>query len=115
MSSSCHARRILVVLVLFALSAGLLSLSASATTASLAGKIVALDPGHFETATDTGAINSRVTPTLVERDVNWEVVLATKSKLEAFGTTVVLTRQEGQYLDRPTRYAIANAAAPIQP
>jgi N-acetylmuramoyl-L-alanine amidase len=108
-----HRNRLVVtlgMLALLALPAGLPGGPARASDQPLAGRIVALDPGHFETATDTGAVNERVQPRLVERDVNWEVVLVTRAKLEALGVAVVLTRQEGEYLDRPTRYAIANAA-----
>ncbi len=102
--------RAIVILAVLALPAGLMSLTAVANGQLLTGKIVALDPGHFETENDTGAVNDRVQPRLIERNVNWEVVLATRDKLEALGATVVLTRQEGEYLDRPSRYRIANVA-----
>ena len=105
-----HVLRAVMIFVLLALSAGLLGTTAAANDQPLAGKIVALDPGHFETESDTGAVNDRVQPRLVERDVNWEVVLVTRAKLEALGATVVLTRQNGEYLDRPSRYKIANDA-----
>jgi N-acetylmuramoyl-L-alanine amidase len=110
MRPNCHSPRLLAIVALLTLSAGLLGTTAAANDLPLAGKVVALDPGHFETANDTGAVNDRVQPRLIERDVNWEVVLVTQAKLEALGATVVLTRQEGEYLDRPSRYKIANDA-----
>ena len=110
MGAAHHLRYRLAVLVLLAASGGLLGLTGNPSGLMLTGTIVALDPGHFETANDTGAVNDRVVPRLVERDVNWEVVLLTQAMLESLGATVILTRQDGQYLDRPTRYQIANDA-----
>ena len=95
--------------VLLALSTALSVLPASATHGPLHGRVAALDPGHNERATDTGAINTINGTTLEERDVNWTVVAATKSKLEALGASVVRTRGQDEYVDRPTRYQRAAA------
>jgi N-acetylmuramoyl-L-alanine amidase len=74
------------------------------------GRVVVLDPGHFETRADTGAINLVDGVRLEERDVNWEVTLLLRSLLQEQGVIVVLTRQAGEFLDREARYEIANAA-----
>ena len=102
-------RRLLLALLL-ALGAALTALPAHADHGLLHGRIVALDPGHNESASDTGATNTITGTTLEERDVNWAVVVATKSKLEARGATVALTRGEHEYVDRPTRYQRAASA-----
>lgn len=74
------------------------------------GRTVILDPGHFETPDDTGALNFVAGVTLTERDVNWEVSLLTKRILEQQEIIVVLTRQDGEYIDRPARYRLADAS-----
>jgi N-acetylmuramoyl-L-alanine amidase len=53
------------------------------------GKLIALDAGHG--GTETGAIN--ITYGVAEKDVNLDVVLALKARLEAAGAYVVLTRE----------------------
>ncbi|HUG17144.1 MAG TPA: N-acetylmuramoyl-L-alanine amidase [Thermomicrobiales bacterium] len=77
------------------------------TTYPVEGRIVVLDPGHFESRADTGAVNLIGGVRLLERDVNWEVALATRRILIEQGIIVVLTRQEGEYVSRPARYRIA--------
>jgi N-acetylmuramoyl-L-alanine amidase len=74
------------------------------------GRMVVLDPGHFENAGDTGALNHIDGIWLEERDVNWEVTLATRLLLTERGILVTLTRQEGEFIARPERYRIANAS-----
>lgn len=99
----------LLVALGVALVAAALALPASAD-GPLQGRIVALDPGHGETATEMGTSNTINGVTVYERDVNWTVVVATRAKLEALGATVVLTRDQYEYVDRPTRYQRANDA-----
>ncbi len=107
-------RRLCAVLLLLAVVGALPTLPAGAADGPLAGKVVALDAGHHEGPTETGATNIVCSPTgcttLEERWVNWEVVLATKVKLEALGATVALTHTMDEYVDRPTRYQRAAAA-----
>ena len=106
-------RRLCSVLLLLAALSALSTLPAGAVEGPLTGKVVALDAGHHETPTDTGATNTVCTPgctTVEERWVNWEVVLATQAKLKAQGATVALTHTMEEYVDRPTRYQRAAAA-----
>ena len=92
--------------VLFVLS--LLPAEASPTQ-PLAGRKVALDPGHGESATEVGAVNTVNGVTLLERDVNWDVVVATRDKLTTLGASVLITRAQTEFVDRPTRYARAKS------
>lgn len=64
-------------------------LPATAFTNNVASKLIALDAGHG--GTETGAINTKYN--ILEKDVNLAVVYALKSKLEANGALVVLTRE----------------------
>ena len=102
-------RRLVLALVL-ALATALAALPASAAHAPLHGPGGALDPGHNESAGDTGATNTIDGVTLYEKDVNWAVVDATRLKLEALGATVALTRGQDEYVDGPTRYQRAAEA-----
>lgn len=78
-------------------------LSASAAT-PLSETVIALDPGHG--GSDTGAVNQ--TYGVMEKDVNLDVAFALKTKLEADGATVVLTREEDIIIDsRKERVKIA--------
>jgi N-acetylmuramoyl-L-alanine amidase len=74
----------------------------------ISGRIVILDPGHFETPDDTGALNLIDDIWLEERDVNWEVTHATRQRLVEHGIIVIMTRQENEYISRSDRYLIAN-------
>jgi N-acetylmuramoyl-L-alanine amidase len=111
-------RRLCSVLLLLAVVGALPTLPAGAAEGPLTGKVVALDAGHNETPTETGATNSVCTAsdctTLEERWVNWDVVLATKAKLEALGARVALLHTMDEYVDRPTRYQrAADAGAQV--
>lgn len=66
-----------------------LYLPAIAYTNNVTGKLIALDAGHG--GTETGAINTNYN--VLEKDVNLAVVYALKSKLEANGALVVMTRE----------------------
>ena len=67
---------------------------ALAGTSSVTGKLIALDAGHG--GTEIGAYNSA--HQVAEKDVNLAVVLALKTKLEADGSIVVLTREADETL-----------------
>lgn len=78
-----------------ALLLGLLMASSFAFGAtSVTGKLIALDAGHG--GTEIGAWNE--TYQVAEKDVNLDVVLALRTKLEADGATVVLTREGDETL-----------------
>jgi N-acetylmuramoyl-L-alanine amidase len=68
---------------------GLALASQVAAATSVTGKLIALDAGHG--GTETGAVNTAYG--VAEKDVNLNVVLALKSRLEADGALVVLTRE----------------------
>lgn len=67
---------------------------ASAAGTSATGKLIALDAGHG--GTEKGAYNAAYN--VYEKDVNLDVVLALKNKLEADGAVVVLTREGDETL-----------------
>lgn len=98
-----------LVAVLLLIAVAVVSVMRS-TPYPVEGRIVVLDPGHFETPDDTGAVNTVGGVRLEERDVNWEVTLLTKARLEEAGVVVVLTRQDRQFLHRDLRYEIADRA-----
>jgi N-acetylmuramoyl-L-alanine amidase len=60
---------------------------------STSGKVIVLDPGH-NFGGDDGAYATSNGVTYVERDLNMQVAVKLKSKLEAQGYTVILTRDE---------------------
>lgn len=62
------------------------------------GKIIVLDPGH-NFGGDDGAYATSNGVTYVERDLNMQVAVKLKAKLEALGYTVIMTRNEA---DRET-------------
>jgi len=84
--------------------------SASGQANPLAGKIIALDAGHG--GTSLGAqypADSGYNGKIFEKDVNLAVVYALKSKLEADGAKVVLTRKCDEVLSNKGRADIATA------
>ena len=84
--------------------------SASGQVNPLAGKIIALDAGHG--GTSLGAqypADSGYNGQIFEKDVNLAVVYTLKSKLEADGATVVLTRKCDEALSNKGRADIATA------
>ncbi len=85
----------------------------AAPAASLAGRVIVIDPGHngqnyahpdeinqiVDIGNGTKACNTTGTATAdgyAEATLNWELALVTKDRLEALGATVVLTRQDNQ-------------------
>ena len=83
--------------------------SASGQTEPLAGKIIALDAGHG--GTSLGAqypADSGYDGKIFEKDVNLAVVYTLKSKLEADGAKVVLTRKCDEVLNNKGRADIAS-------
>ena len=77
---------------------------ALAGTSSVTGKLIALDAGHG--GAEIGAYNSAYQ--VAEKDVNLVVVLALKTKLEADGAKVVLTREGDDTMDsRKSRVDLA--------
>lgn len=101
----------LAVALALALATG--NIVAVAETNSLAGKIIALDAGHGD---GTGAVNERMlksdgTP-VTEAEVNWDVVQALKTKLEApeNGAYVVVAERFSTRRDR-VNDAVAKCAA----
>ncbi|MEK7541883.1 MAG: N-acetylmuramoyl-L-alanine amidase [Patescibacteria group bacterium] len=88
-----------------ALLLGLFVAASMASAATpLTGKLVALDAGHG--GTETGAVNGVYQ--VYEKDVNLDVVLALKAKLETDGALVVLTREGDETMDsRKSRVDLA--------
>ncbi len=83
---------------------GLLAVVSASAATPLSETVIALDAGHG--GSDTGAVNQ--TYGVMEKDVNLDVAYALKSKLEADGATVVLTREGDETIDsRKERVAIA--------
>ncbi len=80
------------------------SRTACVSTGTLAGRLVALDPGHGGSA--SGAAYGGV----LEKDVNLAVTLRVKGLLEAKGCRVVLTRDRDRDVGLYERCRIANAA-----
>ncbi len=75
-----------------------------AETSPVFGKLIALDAGHG--GSDPGAVNALYG--VSEKDVNIDVVLALKEKLELAGAQVVLTREGDETIDtRRERVGIA--------
>ena len=106
-------RKLALVLALVCVAA-LTALPARAVSGTLSGKKVALDPGHSEAPGENGTANEGCTSTgycetVLEKDLNWDVVAETRVKLEALGAQVLVTRGQHEYVDRPTRYQRANA------
>ena len=86
---------------------------AVAETNPLTGKIIALDAGHGNG--DKGAFNDRVLKPdgtmITEAEVNWDVVQALKTKLEAsYGAHVVVAERSSTRRDR-VNDAVAKCAA----
>jgi N-acetylmuramoyl-L-alanine amidase len=72
---------------------------------SASSKKIAIDPGHG--GTDPGAVG----PTgLKEKDVNLQIALKLKAKLEAQGHTVVMTRDKDETVSLEDRVKKANEA-----
>ena len=71
--------------------------------------VVALDPGHG--GTESGAVGGN----LVEKDLNWKLATKVKEILDKTpGITGVLTKTQGQTMDRETRAINAqNAGADL--
>jgi len=66
--------------------------------------LIAIDPGH-------GGIDEGCTATGVkEKDVNLQIAMLVKEKLEELGFRVMLTRQEDTYLAKEDRVRLANDA-----
>jgi len=88
----------------FLVLAGLLFGSATYGATPVTGKLIALDAGHG--GTETGAYNAAYN--VYEKDVNLDVVLALKAKLEADSANVVLTREGDETMDsRKSRVDLA--------
>ena len=79
--------------------------SSPGSASSLAGKVIAIDPGHG--GSDPGAVG--VTG-LQEKIVNLEVSLRVASKLRSLGANVVMTRDTDVFIPLAQRVAIAEAA-----
>lgn len=60
---------------------------------STSGKVIVIDPGH-NFGGDDGAYATNNGITYVERDLNMQVAVKLKAKLEAQGYTVIMTRNE---------------------
>lgn len=69
----------------------------------LNGKVIALDPGHG--GIDAGAISSRGTR---EKEINLDVALRLKKRLEEAGARVIMTREDDSYLGLYERAAVVN-------
>ncbi|MDO4303010.1 MAG: N-acetylmuramoyl-L-alanine amidase [Bacillota bacterium] len=66
--------------------------------------LIAIDPGH-------GGIDEGCTATgIKEKDVNLQIAMLVKEKLEELGFRVMLTRQEDTYLAKEDRVRLANDA-----
>lgn len=65
----------------------------SRVSGNTSGKVIVLDPGH-NFGGDDGAYATSNGVTYVERDLNMQVAVKLKAKLEALGYTVIMTRNE---------------------
>ncbi|MDY6985612.1 MAG: N-acetylmuramoyl-L-alanine amidase [Candidatus Thermoplasmatota archaeon] len=74
-------------------------------TAGISGMIVCIDAGHG--GSDSGAVGACG---LLEKDVNLDVAMRLKDKLESSGARVVMTRGGDYYVSLEERCAIANNA-----
>ncbi|MFA6948058.1 MAG: family 10 glycosylhydrolase [Eubacteriales bacterium] len=76
------------------------------SAAPLSGKTIVLDAGHG--GSESGAPSPD--PTYYEKDLNLDITLAAKKKLEALGATVVLTRSDDSTVSVMSRvnFLIAN-------
>lgn len=93
-------KNILLFLVLAALLFGATTYGAT----SITGKLIALDAGHG--GDENGAYNAVYD--VYEKDVNLDVVLALRTRLETDGANVVLTREDDSTLDgRKSRVDLA--------
>lgn len=72
--------------------------------ASLAGKVLVLDPAHGGNGYGTAGHG------LVEADVTFDVTQRVRRRLAAAGARAILTRSEGQVPDVPARVAVAEEA-----
>lgn len=79
--------------------------SPSAGTGSLAGKVIAIDPGHG--GTDPGAVGVSGLP---EKEVVLDVSLQVANQLRAQGAEVILTRSTDVFIPLTQRVSIAHAA-----
>ncbi|HHU81959.1 MAG TPA: AMIN domain-containing protein [Firmicutes bacterium] len=73
------------------------------TQLPLSGKVIILDPGHG--GIDAGAIGTRGTR---EKEINLDVALRLKKRLEEAGARVVMTREDDSYLGLYERPAVVN-------
>lgn len=72
---------------------------------ALDGIIVILDPGHG--GKDPGAIANLNGQSILEKDINLPIAEMTKAELEALGATVVMTRENDDWVSLYSRVAIA--------
>lgn len=79
--------------------------SPSAGTGSLAGKVIAIDPGHG--GTDPGAVGVSGLP---EKEVVLDVSLQVANQLRAQGAEVILTRSTDVFIPLTQRVSIAETA-----
>lgn len=75
------------------------------TETALQGLTVILDPGHG--GRDPGAIADHNGVTILEKDINLAIALQTRTKLEALGATVIMTRTDDSWVSLYQRIAIA--------
>lgn len=79
-------------------------------TKPLTGLTIMLDPGHGES--DNGAVGSGGLSAPVEKDVNLALALATRTRLEQLGATVVMTRTEDTFPTLGDRVTALNTQHP---
>lgn len=84
-------KRVLIpigALFIFIIILSISKVDASIISFPLLGKIIYLDAGHG--GLDSGAISNNIK----EKDINLQIILKLKEKLEATGATVLLTRKD---------------------
>lgn len=76
--------------------------ASSSSGPGLKGKLIVVDPGHGDH--DPGATANNVR----EKDINLDIGLRLRDKLEKAGATVIMTRDKDVFLELSERVAIAN-------
>ncbi|MBE0685538.1 MAG: N-acetylmuramoyl-L-alanine amidase, partial [Anaerolineaceae bacterium] len=98
--------KLLAMLIGVILLCSLLVQPTSATTQSLTGNKICIDPGHG--GSDPGAVNADFN--LFESHINLDVSYGLKWLLEQIGAEVVMTRTDDTYKDNNDRYTFCNNA-----
>lgn len=75
-------------------------------TLPLAGKLILLDPGHG--GSDPGCVYPAAEPEYFEAELNLKLAVLTKSELEKKGATVILLREDDDWVSLYSRVALTH-------